>query len=104
MAVKRINDYFEQGVSFNQETTLCGNSILKNIKKAKQLGYFVEIHYVGVNAVDIAKERVAHRVSVCNRILFYDNTLEFERFAIIENGNMQILTDHIPEWFKKVII
>ena len=41
---------------------MCGKAILKNIKKAKELGYFVELHYVGVDNVDIEKERVRHRV------------------------------------------
>lgn len=46
-AVTRIKEYFERGYSFNQETTLCGHSILRNVKKAKELGYVVEMHYVG---------------------------------------------------------
>ena len=29
IAVKKIKEYFEQGVSFNQETTLCGASIIQ---------------------------------------------------------------------------
>ena len=29
IAVGLIKDYFEKGLSFNQETTLCGKSILK---------------------------------------------------------------------------
>ena len=128
-AVKMINEYFDNGITFNQETTLCGNNILKNIKKAKMLGYYVELHYVGVESVDIAKKRVAHRVSVgghgipetdierryvetfenlnkiiseCDRILFYDNTNKFKRFAIIEGGNTVILVNNIPKWFGKV--
>ena len=78
---------------------------------------------------DIAKKRVAHRVSVgghgipegdierryietfnnlniiiseCDRISFYDNTSEFERFAIIEGGTTVILVNNIPDWFEKV--
>ena len=128
-AVQMINEYFNNGITFNQETTLCGNNILKNIKKAKSIGYYVELHYVGVESVDIAKERVAHRVAVgghgipeedierryvetfenlnkiiseCDRISFYDNTNEFERFAIIEGGNIVILVNSIPKWFEKV--
>ena len=66
MAVSRISDYFSKGITFNQETTLCGKAILKNIKKAKELGYFVELHYVGVDNVDIAKERVRH--IVCRKV------------------------------------
>lgn len=63
IAVKKIKEYFEQGITFNQETTLCGVSIIQNIKLAKSLGYKIELHYVGVASVDIAKERIAYRVS-----------------------------------------
>ena len=35
-AVERLKQYIEEGVSFNQETTLCGNTVLKNIKLAKE--------------------------------------------------------------------
>ena len=128
-AVRMIREYFEKEISFNQETTLCGNAVLNNIRMAKLRGYYIEIHYVGVETVEIAKERVAHRVSVgghgipekdierryvetfenlnkisseCDRILFYDNTYEFERFAVKEGQNTVILAGHIPEWFAKV--
>lgn len=48
IAVQKINQYFSEQVTFNQETTLCGNSVLKYIQKAKEQGYVIEIHYVGV--------------------------------------------------------
>ena len=38
------------------------NSVIKNIEYAKSHGYKVEIHYVGVESVEIAKERIAYRV------------------------------------------
>ena len=79
--MKKINDYFEQGATFNQETTLCGNNILKNIKKAKSLGYFIELHYVSVENVDIAKERVAHRVSVGGHGIPEEDIEEIEDFT-----------------------
>lgn len=87
------------------------------------------IGIIGVETVDIAKERVQHRVSVgghgipeedierryletfenlnkiipeCDRVLFYDNSKEFERFAIMEKGNIIPLVDNIPKWFNKV--
>lgn len=34
ISVDRIKKYFNQGISFNQETTLCGKSILRNIRYA----------------------------------------------------------------------
>lgn len=62
IAVKRLSQYFDEGITFNQETTLCGKSILNNIEKAKIREYFIELHYIGVESVDIAKERVLERV------------------------------------------
>ena len=63
VAVKLLNQYLTDGVTFNQETTLCGKSILRNIRKAKEMGYCIEMHYVGVDSVNIAKERVKSRVN-----------------------------------------
>ncbi|MGN0154052.1 MAG: zeta toxin family protein, partial [Lachnospiraceae bacterium] len=62
-AIDMIKEYFENGISFNQETTLCGKSIVRNINRAKLLGYEVELHYVGVESVEIAKDRIAYRVA-----------------------------------------
>ena len=62
IAVKKIVKYFEMGITFNQETTLCGKSIINNIAKAGDSGYFIELHYIGVESADIAKERVAGRM------------------------------------------
>lgn len=129
IAVKKISKYFDEGIAFNQETTLCGKSIIKNILKAKELGYFVEMHYVGVESVEIAKERVKYRVEhgghgipeddidkryvetfqqlnsilrECNLIAFYDNTECFRRFAICKNGELVRLSHNVPSWFAKV--
>ena len=130
IAVKKISEYFDEGITFNQETTLCGKSILNNIEKAKKRGYFIELHYIGVENVDIAKERVLERVNQgghgiaekdiekryvdtfdnlkhvlpkCDLAAFYDNTIEFHRFAIYKNGNPVRVSHNRPIWYKKVI-
>lgn len=129
ISVARIKKYFNQGISFNQETTLCGKSVLKNIRYAKELGYFVELHYVGVESVDIAKARIAYRVAhgghgiaecdverrfieskiqlklalpLCDMALLYDNTDKIRRFAIYESGNIRSLSKIQPEWYIKL--
>ena len=131
IAVKKIESYFDKGITFNHETTLCGKSIIKNISKAKELGYFIELHYIGVETVTIVKERVKHRVEQgghgiperdierryietfqqlnsilkeCNLIAFYDNTKEFRRFAICKNGTLVRVSQNIPNWFSKVTL
>ena len=57
-------DCFEKGISFNRETTLSSNEIFKTIQQAKNLGYRIHLRYIGVNDPEIAKQRVAKRVSM----------------------------------------
>lgn len=103
---------------------------MKNIKKAKELGYEIELHYVGVNSVDIAKERIAYRVAhnghgipdedverryiesfkrlkevmpLCDTVVLYDNTHAFNRFAIYKNEKLHSISDTVPDWFKEYI-
>jgi predicted ABC-type ATPase len=128
IAVKKIAEYFDEGITFNQETTLCGKSILNSIAKAGKKGYFVELHYIGVESAGIAKERVARRIrqgghgiaeqdierryvetfdhlkKVLPEIdlaVFYDNTTEFHRFAIYKNGNPVRISQNVPNWYEK---
>ena len=129
IAVKNISKYLEAGITFNQETTLCGNSIIRNIMKAKERGYFIELHYVGVESAEIAKERVKYRVEQgghgipeidierryvetfrqlnriikdCDLVALYDNSEKFRRFAIYKSGNIVRLSQNVPKGFSKI--
>ena len=62
IAINLRNDCLQNGKSFNEETTLTGKTILKTIDKAKELGYELQLFYVGVNNPEIAKERIRNRV------------------------------------------
>ena len=131
IAVQRLNDYLRSGISFNQETTLCGHTIIRSMKTAKAQGYVIEMHYVGVDSPETAKMRIAERVKMgghgipdrdvekryaesiinlgkvlplCDLAALYDNTQEFRRFAIFKNGNIVVLSRNIPEWYQKVQI
>ena len=64
MAVKLIKDCMNKGISFNQETTLTGKSMINNILKAKSLGYKIIMNYVGLSSPELAIQRVAYRVSM----------------------------------------
>ena len=125
-AVRKIHKNFQKGISFNQETTLCGQSVIKNIGKAKSLGYVVEIHYVGVDSAGTAKERVHNRVlkgghgipdvdierrykesfvqlgrimDQADILAVYDNTESFRRFAIYRRGKLVKMSHKVPDWF-----
>ena len=128
IAVARLNDYLLQGVAFNQETTLCGHSIIKTIQRAKEAGYMIEMHYVGVDSSQIAKQRIAQRVKMgghgipdrdvdrrygeslrnlkkvlgfCDLAALYDNTAQFRRFAIYKNGEAIKVSRNVPMWYRK---
>lgn len=124
-AVGLIHECFKEGKSFNQETTLCGHSILRNIQRAKNDGYFVEIHYVGVDSPEIAIKRVHQRVldgghgiseldirrryveslrnllvviPLADKVEIYDNTKAFERIASFRDGKCVYKSDKESTW------
>lgn len=128
-AVEKIREYFECGISFNQETTLTGNSIFVNIKKAKNFGFIVKMYYVGLESADLAVERVAERVrkgghgieeedirrryegslknlkkaiQLCDEVYVYDNTVNFRQVAIFKNGT-QIVNNDTCNWLKNAL-
>lgn len=63
IALKVRQNCIQIGANFNQETTLCGKSILNLFKELKDKNYKIELYYVGVNTPQIAKERVRARVA-----------------------------------------
>lgn len=129
MAIKLRKDCMEKELSFNQETTLTGNSIIKLIDQVKEKGYKVHLFYVGVNSPEIAKERIAGRVkkgghdipsetvekryyeSIENlKIILpkvdlaeiYDNS-KFYTLAITKNEEIiRLQTRELPEWLKDI--
>lgn len=82
-----------------------------SVTKARESGYFIELHYVGVENADIARERVAARVKQggnlkivlpeCDLAAFYDYTIEFRRFAIYKNGKAVRVSRDVPMWYAK---
>lgn len=131
-AIKLLKEYFRDKITFNQETTLCGKSILKNVESAKKLGYKVEIHYIGIDDVEICKQRIRSRVLAgghgipdadverrykesftnmrkllpfCDKAYFYDNTDYFTLIAAYENNifDVRVGNREIPRWFNRIM-
>ncbi|SFB02568.1 zeta toxin family protein [Clostridium frigidicarnis] len=129
-AVKLIKRYILEGVSFNQETTLSGKSIIRNIKLAKENGFYVVINYIGVESPKVAKERVSFRVSkgghgipdedierryydslnnlknvieICDEINIYDNTEMFREIIDFQNGSIIWVDKKIPTWANDIL-
>lgn len=130
IAVKLLNEYIQQGISFNQETTLAGRYIKNTILKAKEQGYKIEMHYVGLDSADTAVERVKHRVEtgghgipeedirrryedslknlkklfpLCDKVRLYDNTKTYVPIANI-NGKIKLMPAYYStEWGKNIL-
>ncbi|MEG1979048.1 MAG: zeta toxin family protein [Cetobacterium sp.] len=130
IALAKIKEFLENRITFNQETTLCGNSILRTIKKAKELGYDIDLHFVSVNSSEIAKERVHQRVlkgghgipeesierrffesrenlmkisAYCDKITIYDNTKVLTTKVYIKNNNVLYKGTDLPTWLNEFI-
>ena len=129
-AISLINEFLSEGVSFNQETTLCGKSILNTIRRAKRLHYRVEIYFVGLETPDLAKQRVLQRMQagghgvpeedierryyesiknlamimpICDHVELYDNSESFRQIATIELGRCVDKDNNTPGWCEPLI-
>jgi len=121
IALKMIDEFLEKGEPFAQETTLSGRRILKTIARAKELGYKIELYYIGVDTVEESLERIRNRVRrgghaiaendvrrrfaarfdvlkevlpICDKTAFYDNNNGFRLISLFENK---------PKWFVEIV-
>lgn len=129
-AVRLVRKYLKDGTSFHQETTLAGRSILHTIREAKSLGFEIVLYYVGVNTLQIAKDRVHARIQkgghgvddalverrfavslqhlklvipLCDAVHIYDNSGERFRYVmILEHGVIVNRDAEIPLWLEDV--
>lgn len=124
--IKLRNQAIKQGKSFNEETTLCGKTIIKLFEKLKENGYKIDLYYVGLKNSDIALERIKNRVAngghdipaekvrkryeesrsnlekvipLCNSVSVFDNSESFRRLATIKEGKLIQKADKVPFWF-----
>ena len=128
MLLEKQNECFNKGLSFNRETTLAGENIVNTIKKAKELGYYITLYYIGVNHPAIAKERVKKRIEngghgvsentiekrflssnqnlirvlpYCDKAFFYDNSgKSFIKIGEYINKKIKIRTP--KKWLKNI--
>ena len=130
MAINLRNECFLYGKSFNEETTLTGKTILKTIDKAKELGYELQLFYVGVNSPEIAKERIKSRVekgghhiendivekryyeSLKNlkeiilkfdKVYLYDNSKKYKNIFSFSNNKILFKDNKSISWAKEAI-
>ena len=130
-AVKLIKHYILERISFNQETTLSGKSIIKNIKFAKENGFYIVMNYVGVKDPEVAKERVKIRLSkvgghgipdkdierryydslnnlnnvieICDEVNIYDNTEVLKEVIYLKNDKIIWRDKKILNWANDIL-
>ena len=130
-ALIKTQEYLSRRASFSIETTLSGKQPLNVMQKARDMGYLVELHFVGLKSGVQAVARVAHRVKIgghdiprneierrydkcidnlskamllADNISIYDNSGK-DRKLIFEQVNGKVLhrSDKTPEWADKAI-
>lgn len=129
-AVRLQRYYIDNKVSFTQETTLSGKSILKSIKDIKEMGFKIVLLFVGIEGVELAKHRIALRVEkgghyipdktvesrygktlenlpkvleLCDQAAIYDNTNQHKIVAVYTNGAIKIATNKVPFWLEQAL-
>lgn len=125
IALKATDKLLSERKNFSIETTLGGTSVIRQMKKAKELGYEVNMHYVGLRSADLHVARVKQRVkegghdipvddirrrfvtSIKNleqairhseRTIIWDNTVAPKAYIQIEKDKAYS-RDSVPEWF-----
>ena len=125
-ALRRGFRCIDEGRTFNQETTLPGAVLLRQLAMAKEKGFTVVLYYLGVETVELAIARVKSRVArgghgipeqlirrrhasmpgalrkvlpLCDLAFFYDNTDMFRQIALFESGEPVDLDTLVPDWF-----
>lgn len=127
-AIKLQEKYLTEGISFNQETTLCGHRIFDIIRRAKSQEYRIKIFFVGLESAEICKQRIEARVALgghgipeedverryiqsienmkealmlCDIASFYDNTCTMRLVSSFDGTNLNEYSDDIPGWYSK---
>ena len=129
-ALRIIGECIDKGKSFNQETTLPTQTVVKQIKKARDAGYHIRLYFVGVENLETAIKRVHRRVEkgghgvdeklirqrfeklpetlrdvlpLVDTAFFYDNTVKFIQVALVRNNVIVDCENDIPVWFWELI-
>lgn len=124
-AVALIDDCLRKRINFTQETTLSGVRTVKTIQKARDLGYFIRLYYVGVGSAEESIKRIRNRVEkgghdipsadverrylkrfddltkvlpYCNEVRFFDNENGFTEKAEYKKGKLIFKGENTPKW------
>lgn len=125
VAIHKINDCMERGISFTQETTLSGVRTEKTIQRAKEAGYYIRLYYIGISSAEESIKRIENRVAkgghdipsedvhrrftgrfeslvrvlpYCDEVALFDNENGFVEVAEYTNGELIFKGNYRPVW------
>ena len=129
MALYFIDNCLEEGLSFTQETTLAGRRTEVTASKAKELGYFVRLYYIGLDTPEECLKRIANRVArgghdigevdvrrrfaerwkavkkilpFCDEAFFFDNDNGFVEVAEYIDSAFSLKGETHPQWVREL--
>lgn len=129
VAVAKIRECLDRGVSFTQETTLSGRKTEATAKEAKENGYYVRLFYVALDTAEESMQRIQNRVKrgghniqdddvvrrfagrweavrkvlpFCDEAEFYDNDNGFVKVAEYRNGEIRPVGQLRPKWLDEL--
>ena len=130
VALRKINECIEKGISFTQETTLSGRKTEATAKQVRDLGYHVRLFYIGLDSAEESLSRIANRVKrgghdiprddvvrrfagrweavakvlpFCDEAEFYDNDNGFVLVAEYRNGELRTVGSRRPQWLAELL-
>lgn len=129
IALERIRECLDKGLSFTQETTLSGRKTEITAAQAKERGYYVRLYYVGLDTLEESLARIENRVRrgghdirdedvqrrfagrweavskvlpYCDEARFFDNDNGFVEVAEYMNGELLLKGDKRPAWIQEL--
>ena len=129
IALERIRECLDKGLSFTQETTLSGRKTEITAAQAKERGYYVRLYYVGLDTLEESLARIENRVRrgghdirdedvqrrfagrweavskvlpYCDEARFFDNDNGFVEVAEYLNGELLLKGDKRPVWIQEL--
>lgn len=128
--IRRVNDCIENRRDFTIETTLGGGNALRQMQKAKQAGFHINLYYVGLESAELHIDRVAQRVSkgghhideadirrryhtslenlpkamrLADHSYIFDNTEVYKIKLEVNQGLTRYQDPDLPKWVKGVV-
>ena len=129
IALARIQECLDKGLSFTQETTLSGRKTELTAGEARERGYSIRLFYVGLDSAEECLLRIENRVRhgghnireedvrrrfagrwdavakvlpYCDEAHFFDNYNGFVEVAEYRNGELILKGSKLPVWVQEL--